>query len=94
MQEFTVVNGPVALSVGTEVFLNKKQFDARAHNLKLVGEGLYKVMKSIQFKNGEKIGFKEMPSKKTLSAFYSPEEIKKLNKKALKEKNVINKNKE
>lgn len=42
---------------GSILELDEKQAKARIHNLKKVKSGIYKVVRVVQFKNGEEVGF-------------------------------------
>jgi hypothetical protein len=69
MKLWEVLNGPVFIDKKEVVYLDKKQAEIRAHNLKEINSGCYEVLHPICFKSGEKVGFKESPHKKILKAF-------------------------
>lgn len=75
-QHYTVTQGPLTLAPGRVVRLNGQQAALRAHALKQRKDGAYEVVQPVQFKNGEVLGFDDVPDKAILSAFFSMENIK------------------
>jgi hypothetical protein len=86
MHKYEVTQGPLTLSPGIIVHLNKEQADLRQHALKKCKEGVYEIVEAVQFKNGEVIGFDEIPNKAILSAFFPVEKIKVIQEEANHEK--------
>lgn len=77
-QQYTVTQGPLTLAPGMVVRLNEKQAALRAHALKKRKDGAYEVVHAVQFKNGEVLGFDDVPNKAILSAFFSVDKIKEI----------------
>jgi len=75
MNQYEVVNGPLTLPPGLIVRLTEQQANLREHALKKRKNGCYEVIHPVQFKNGETLGFDQVPDKTLLAAFFSPEQI-------------------
>lgn len=78
MSQYEVTQGPLTLAPGIVVRLNEQQAALRQHALKKRKDGAYEVLQPVQFKNGEVLGFDEIPNKAILSAFFSIDKIKEI----------------
>lgn len=78
MSQYEVTQGPLTLAPGIIIRLNEQQATLRQHALKKRKDGAYEVLQPVQFKNGEVLGFDEIPNKTILSAFFSVEKIKEI----------------
>lgn len=78
MSQYEVINGPITLPVGVIVHLTAVQAALREHALKKQGNGVFEVILPIQFKNGELLGFDEVPDKALLAAFFPADKIREI----------------
>lgn len=78
MNQYEVINGPITLPVGVIVYLTETQAALREHALQQKGNGAYEVIIPIQFKNGELLGFDDVPDKSLLVAFLPADKIKEI----------------
>lgn len=71
MTEFKVTK-PLTLGVGNEVILTSKQAAARNLCLSLIEDNKYMILRNTIFKQGEVIGFDEIPEKRIIEDCLEP----------------------